>query len=31
MRDDVIYGEIPGIEEGATFADRRTLHDANVH
>lgn len=31
MRDDVMYGEIPGIEEGAAFADRRALHDADVH
>jgi putative restriction endonuclease len=28
---EVIYGEIPGISEGAKFKDRRALHDANVH
>ncbi|MFC9977372.1 YDG/SRA domain-containing protein [Spirillospora sp. NPDC127200] len=25
------YGEIPGINEGRLFADRRSLHDARVH
>ena len=24
-------GEIDGIEEGATFASRRELHDAGIH
>src|SRR4051812_43019893 len=26
-----IFGDVPGIAEGATFADRRTLADARVH
>ena len=27
----VILGAVPGIGVGKTFADRRALHDANVH
>ena len=31
IRKDVIYGEIPGIEEGSIFKDRMELMKANVH
>ena len=30
IRKDVIYGEIPGIEEGDIFKDRMELMKANV-
>ena len=33
MAEDVpvIFGEVPGVKVGDTFASRRELHDANVH